>query len=361
MVQQPTQLVLPDLFSLCPFPWSGPNPHYSPSNRQTTEWVLNSGVFADDAGIRARLDATMPEMIGAYTFPYADGDNLRIVNDFIMILFVWDEMTDVQDENGASETRNAVVRALTGQSGDGSPLDRITRDFMSRVPFPSDAVRKRFISHCIEYMDATIEEASLREEGGVLSIEEYLTFRRNSGAVRPCFDLIEVVLGITLPREVLEDPNFVRAWDAANDMVTWSNACLLSFSFTYHRESDIYSFALEYARGIEGYNVINIIMQGNSDKFLNIQEAMDRVAIYFKQFGETFFICTEGLLRTHSSSSSIGSEKIDEAVRAYMFGLEQWVYGNLSWSFDTKRYFGGLNEEVKRTGVVKLLQHNSVA
>ena len=37
------------------------------------------------------------------------------------------------------------------------------------------------------------------------------------------FDLIEFSLGIVLPVEVFEDPNFMRVHCAANDMILYSN------------------------------------------------------------------------------------------------------------------------------------------
>ena len=42
-------------------------------------------------------------------------------------------------------------------------------------------------------------------------------------------------------------------------------------------------------------------------------------------------------------------EAIDRDVQLYIAGLEQWVIGNLHWSFDSQRYFGRNHESIKRT------------
>ncbi|EJD00897.1 terpenoid synthase [Fomitiporia mediterranea MF3/22] len=337
--EQPTQLNLPDLFALCPFTWSSPSPYYSSKRRDSTEWILGylGSLFPDDnelgmKQLRERMYASSAELLGSYVNPYADAEGLRISNDFHMILFVLDEITDVQDAESAAKTREVFVKALTGGCGDDeSPVTSFTKDYMNRLSNISEAVRERFISHCISYIDATATEARLRADNEVLSIEEYTKLRRENGGVRTCFDLIEAVLGITLPAEVFDDPNFMRIYFAAVDMICWSN--------------DIYSYPIEYAQGLETCNVITVLMK---EKNLSVQGAMDHVAELFKDFADTMISCKQNI-------RSFGEDE-DRSVQAYIYGMEQWVCGNLTWSFDCARYFGEKNEEVKKTGVVELVK-----
>lgn len=64
-----------------------------------------------------------------------------------------------------------------------------------------------------------------------------------------------------------------------------------------------------------------------------------------------------GILRSMEMSKteikSYGPE-VDAAIRSYVYGLEQWVYGSTMWDFDMTRYFGIDNKEVQRTLIVKL-------
>lgn len=55
------------------------------------------------------------------------------------------------------------------------------------------------------------------------SFEKYTHIRRKSGLCPTLFDVIEIVLGITLPAELFEDPNFKKIYDAMNDMICISN------------------------------------------------------------------------------------------------------------------------------------------
>lgn len=43
---------------------------------------------------------------------------------------------------------------------------------------------------------------------------------------------------------------------------------------------------------------------------------------------------------------------VDGEVKKYIFGLTQWVIGNLIWSFETPRYFGVERDRVKETLLV---------
>ena len=109
---------------------------------------------------------------------------------------------------------------------------------------------------------------------------------------------------------------------------------------------DVYSYAIEYARGIEGNNSVTVLMES---KGLTVQEAMDHVALIYKDFGEI-------LTDSRSRIRSFGPE-VDKAVQTYIMGMEQWVIGNLEWSLDTGRFFG---KEVRETRMVELKPHKSV-
>ena len=77
--------------------------------------------------------------------------------------------------------------------------------------------------HFTEYIDATAKEAALRTDDKVPSFEEYIAVRRLNGAIFPCFDFVEILLGIVLPPEVFKDANFQSMFLAANDLLSLSN------------------------------------------------------------------------------------------------------------------------------------------
>ena len=128
-MQQSEELVLriPDLISLTPFQWDGCNPLYSSADRASTQWMVAHGVLSDSKHVQ--LDATNPDLLGAYVYPYADAKSLRIATDVLTILFALDEFTDDQGAQEASVTRDIFARALRGDSSDDtSPISTFTRE-----------------------------------------------------------------------------------------------------------------------------------------------------------------------------------------------------------------------------------------
>jgi hypothetical protein len=51
---------------------------------------------------------------------------------------------------------------------------------------------------------------------------------------------------------------------------------------------------------------------------------------------------------------SWGAE-IDSQVVPYVACMADWIGGSLSWSYESERYMGSHSEEIKKTGIVKLL------
>ena len=82
---------------------------------------------------------------------------------------------------------------------------------------------RRFLIHCVDYVNAVAREAELREQGEVLDIAAFQTLRRENSAIRLCFGLFEFVLGVDLPDAVFQDEHFMTLYWAAADMVCWSN------------------------------------------------------------------------------------------------------------------------------------------
>ncbi|EJD04456.1 terpenoid synthase [Fomitiporia mediterranea MF3/22] len=331
-MNQYTVLVVPDLLSLIPYTWDKCNPLYSPDKRESIEWMLKYNVLTNHR--RNRLDGLNVELSGAYQYPSSNAEGLRIATDFVMILFTVDEFTDVQDADSAKTTRDVFVNALNGvSSNDKSPIALFTKDFMTRLSrIASPEVRERFVSHCVAYINATAKEATLRATNKKLSFEEYTHLRRDNGGELACFDLIEAVLRIALPAEVFEDPSFQAICCSMNDLICLAN--------------DIYSYPMEYSRGIDQVNAVTAIKH---EKVVSTQEAIDLVADHYKKLVKLVGSCKRSL-------PSFGPET-DDAIHTYIHGIEQWFYGYIVWCFDTPRYFGKEHEDMKCTMTVKVMQH----
>ena len=124
---QTTEIVLPDLFSLTPFPWAGCNPSFSKDDNHSTDWILSYSIFTEK--MRERLGRTRIEILGANTYNYADAKGLAIANDYIMLTTSLDELTDLMSPDDAKITRDLVVNAMKGLSGaDDSQVVTIAKE-----------------------------------------------------------------------------------------------------------------------------------------------------------------------------------------------------------------------------------------
>ena len=125
MRSPPSSFVLPDLHALTP--WAGAfNPHYMR--------------FVEEGAERAALYAHLPErkhaffrqktgeLLAAYSFPSGSFERLRVIRDFIDLLYVVDLTTDDQTGKNAWGTGLTFYNSLRSETfDDGSQLCRLTQ------------------------------------------------------------------------------------------------------------------------------------------------------------------------------------------------------------------------------------------
>lgn len=80
---------------------------------------------------------------------------------------------------------------------------------------------------------------------------------------------------------------------------------------------------------------------------LGLQQAVDRIGELCKQTIDAF-------IENQARVPSWGDD-IDQDVKLYVNGLQEWIAGSLHWSFMTTRYFGDNGGAVKATRIVELL------
>ena len=127
------QFTLPDLHSMCPLKIAN-NPHYESAAAESRAWINSFQVFSEEK--RAELTAGGSELLASHAYPFAPYERFRTCCDFINILFTLDEMSDVQNREGAINTGMTFLNVLNDPSWDnGSKLAQITRE--SVISYPS--------------------------------------------------------------------------------------------------------------------------------------------------------------------------------------------------------------------------------
>ncbi|KAG1761096.1 isoprenoid synthase domain-containing protein [Suillus occidentalis] len=328
----PTKFILPDLVSHCNFKLRM-NRHHKQATAESKQWLFHGDNFNQKS--RKAIHGLKAGQLTSMCYPDAGYPQLRVCCDFMNYLFHLDNLSDDMDKAGTKNIANVVLNSLHHPYDYYSParLNKMTKDFYKRMlPTASRGTSRRFIETMDLFFQAVHVQAIDRAKGVVPDLESYISLRRDTSGCKPCWALIEYANNLDIPDEVMEHPIIQSLGEAANDLVTWSNASI----------SDIFSYNVEQSKG-DTHNMISVVMH---EECLNIQCAVDFV-------GE---LCKQSIDRFNENRGLIPSwgPKIDKDVAIYIDGLAAWIVGSLHWSFDTTRYFQNSGREVKRTRVVSL-------
>ncbi|KAF5375474.1 hypothetical protein D9757_009970 [Collybiopsis confluens] len=320
-----TCFTLPDLISDCPFPTA-----YHPSgdaiSAESALWLDNACPQLNEKRRKAVYGLKSGILAGyCYTSPQISDYRLRIVADYLNYLFHLDNISDGMLNRETEHLSEAVMNALyfpEDEPEDEINAARVARDLWRRCIRDGRAgpgFQARFKKTLQLYFDSTLTQARARDAGYTPDLESYIEFRRDNS-------------GIDLPDCVVEDPHMQALDELTNDIVTWSN--------------DIWSYDVEQSRDDAEYNMLTILMKYHGH---TLQSASNHV-------GDLCHQATKSFVETSKNLPSWGPE-IDDMVRRYIKGLEDWIIGairSVHWSFETQRYFGNKGLEVKRTRVVAL-------
>ena len=129
MHTSPSSYRLPDLHAMCSWK-AAVNPHFEDVAPDSSDWVLSYVYRIPELQHRAEVfKRTSSELLAAYTFPYANAEQLRMCCDFINLLFVIDEVTDVQSGKDAASSRAVVLNAMRGDGlYNDSALSQMTKE-----------------------------------------------------------------------------------------------------------------------------------------------------------------------------------------------------------------------------------------
>lgn len=99
-------------------------------------------------------------------------------------------------------------------------------------------MQARFKEHLQLFFEAVSKQAQDQDDGVILDAESYIAVRRNLGACKVFFDMVEYAYKIDLPEFVVEHPIIKALNDGANDAICLANVCFYLFScpsFPIHR------------------------------------------------------------------------------------------------------------------------------
>ncbi|CAE6511776.1 unnamed protein product [Rhizoctonia solani] len=311
------------------------NPHYQQVEAESYAWYDSFGI-GTDVKRQKFCDAGFGLMTGL-CYPDCDFAHLRVVMDFVLWLFSFDDLTDaggldsIQGMKRAVEVTMKVLRDPTSQPPKFKVAAMLHSYFTRMCQNGSSATIKHFVDAVDFYTQAVFQQKVNRSADRTPTIEEYIQLRRDTSAMKIAWAVLEYSLDMDLPDEVVNHPIVKELADAGNDILTWAN--------------DIYSFPIEFARG-DTHNFVCVAME---HKKLNLEGAIEFVNQLTRDRLDEYVAAKAKL-------PSFGPA-VDKQVAQYIQGIEYCVQGFIDWTFRTPRYFGSVDEatKVKETGVVNIM------
>ncbi|MER5322800.1 4-epi-cubebol synthase [Streptosporangium roseum] len=298
----------------CPFP-SEVNPYVEQVDKETLEWLIDSEML-DDAETVERYRQAKYGWLSARTYPYAEHHTLRLVSDWCVWLFAFDDAFCESDRRAAEIARALPqLYAVLEDLDVGSEVDDVFAKSLLEIKgriaaYGDDEQLDRWRNVTKDYLFAQVWEAANREDEVVPSLEDYIFMRRRTGAMLTVFALIDVASGRSLSADEWRHPGMRAITESANDVVVWDN--------------DLISYAKESNSGNSRNNLVNVLAQ---HRHYSRQEAMEEI-------GEMRNQAIADMVAVRPSLEALGSD----AVLAYVRGLEFWISGSVDYSLTSSRY-----------------------
>lgn len=291
------------------------NPYVEQVDKETLEWLIDSRMLQDEDSVERYRQAKYG-WLSARTYPYAEHDALRLVTDWCVWLFAFDDVFCESDRCAADMARELPrFHAVLDDMEVGQQVDDVFAkallEIKGRIAALGDADQlDRWRSLTKEYLSAQVWEAANRENEVVPPLADYIFMRRRTGAMLTVFALIDIASGCRLTPHEWRHPAIRAITESANDVVVWDN--------------DLISYAKESGGGNSCNNLVNVLAR---HRRYSRQRAMETV-------GRMRNRAIADMVAARPSLEALGSE----AVLAYVRGLEFWISGSVDYSLTSSRY-----------------------
>ncbi|BAY33228.1 Terpene synthase, metal-binding protein [Nostoc carneum NIES-2107] len=309
------KFVLPNLY--CPFP-TRINDHVEVLAEYSLEWILRYKLM-DRESLYQKFFKAKFYLLSAGTYPDCPLEELKIANDVISWLFIWDDQCDVSDLGKKPELLkslcNRFLEILNGAelTHDDLPLGFALRDIRKRIINRGNITFfHHFVNSFEDYFYGCIEESNNRSYLVVPELEEYLKIRSCNAAASLCLNLIEFCNQVVIPYDVRHHQAIKSLTKMTINILAWSN--------------DIFSAQREMANG-EFHNLVLVLyyqQQKTIEQSLKIAAEMHDLEV-------------KNLTNLIVNIPSFGKE-VDAEVAKYISGLQSWIRGNLDWYAHSGRY-----------------------
>lgn len=309
------KFIFPDLY--CPFP-SQINKHVDVLEDYALQWVTRFNLLKDESAYQ-QFRKSKFYLLAASAYPNCQLEELKIANDVISWLFIWDDQCDMSYLGKQPEFLksfcNRFIEILNGAeltSQDialGYALNDIRKRIIKRG---SITFFHHFVCNFEDYFHGCLEEANNRVQLILPALDAYIAIRSSSAAATLCLTLIEFCDQVMIPYSLRNHEIINKINRMTTNILAWTN--------------DIFSVEREMSSG-EVHNLVLILkVQNNS----TLKEAITSAAeLHDKE--------VKSLANLEASIPYFGKE-VDAEIAKYLSGLHSWIRGNLDWYSQSGRY-----------------------
>jgi hypothetical protein len=278
-------------------------------------WGKRTGIYC--LGDPQEYRHTGVGFLAAYTCPRGTREGLRLLADWQMWLFAFDDGFCDESEHGSRP--EVMIRRVTALLGvlEGArppaadPFDVALADVLARLNgYATGLQMARFVSAVRGYFLAQCWEAVNRADCTPPELAEYVHMRRHSGAVPTCTALIDVAGGFELPAEQYDHPEVAALTSMAVNVACWAND-ILSYPKEAQRSHIVHSLpaVLGHQNGLDAGQVIAQVAGMHDEEVRRYLRAEEHVRAWASPL-----------------------------IHRYLDDLRFWMSGNLQWSLGTGRY-----------------------
>ncbi|KIK65246.1 hypothetical protein GYMLUDRAFT_240536 [Collybiopsis luxurians FD-317 M1] len=320
----------PDFYSRCSYALRF-NRHEKAVSAETKQWFYRYSTGVTPPSELQNFDAQKYALFASVCYPDAGHPQLRVCADFIAYLFHLDDLTDEMDDDGTRSTAEQIMNAFR------DPSNTLQNNQL-----------RRFIDGMGLFFQAVNKQAQYRQAGSIPNLDSYIAERRDTSGLKPCWALIEYANNLHIPDHIFNSSIIREMEDIANDV-------------------DLVSYHVEHSKG-HTHNIIPVIM--HRDPNMTLLETVDHVSKVIFEKMDKFNRLKATLLEapptlssrdaTITDDANVGSnitgyKNLEKDLSVYIEGMENWMIGNVYYSFESERYFGKQVTSIKQTRIISLL------
>jgi 5-epi-alpha-selinene synthase len=301
----------------CPFS-SHINKHVDVLEEYALEWVTRFNLLANKSSYKHFCKSKF-FLLAASAYPNCDLEELKIGNDWLSWVFIWDDQCDMSEFKKQPQAlklfQQRFMEILKGSepTRQDIPINHALADLRQRTRERTSEKWFNYFLHCFEqYCHGCVEEAAIRAQEIVPDIDTYMRCRRFSVGGYLFLTVSEFCNNYMLS-DVLRNNEIVKKIELITiDILAWCN--------------DVFSASREMDNG----DVHNLVLVLHYLQQLPLNKAINHAADMHNEK-------VKALIDLEASIPSFG-EELDVELAKYISIMHFWISGNLNWYSLTGRY-----------------------